>query len=150
MVGPGPRVLVVDNDPAVRRFLRIAVKAAGFSVFEAGSAGAVSTAVASIRPDAIILDLGLPGGNGIEVIRTLRASVQTPILVLSVREEETEKIAALDSGADDFLTKPFGIGELLARLRCVCDMPRQACRATLQSLLRFRKISRMTTVGYKT
>ena len=119
MVGPGPRVLVVDNDPAVRRFLRVAVKAAGFSVFEAGSAGAVSTAVASIRPDAIILDLGLPGGNGIEVIRTLRASVQTPILVLSVREEETEKIAALDSGADDFLTKPFGIGELLARLR-VC------------------------------
>lgn len=119
MVGPGPRVLVVDDDPAVRRFLRVALKGAGFSVFEAGSAGAVPTAVGSIRPDAIILDLGLPDGSGIEVIRRLRESVQTPILVLSVREEEAEKIAALDAGADDFLTKPFGIGELLARLR-VC------------------------------
>jgi two-component system KDP operon response regulator KdpE len=119
MEGPGPRVLVVDDDPAVRRFLRVSLKAAGFSVFEAGSAGAVSTAVAAIRPDAIILDLGLPDGSGIEVIRMLRESVQTPILILSVREEEVEKIGALDAGADDFLTKPFGIGELLARLR-VC------------------------------
>jgi two-component system KDP operon response regulator KdpE len=110
---------VVDDDPAVRRFLRVSLKAAGFSVFEAGSAGAVSTAVAAIRPDAIILDLGLPDGSGIEVIRMLRESVQTPILILSVREEEVEKIGALDAGADDFLTKPFGIGELLARLR-VC------------------------------
>src|ERR1700737_5591801 len=98
MAGPGPRVVVVDDDPSARRFLRVALKAAGFSVFEAGSAGAVSTAVASIRPDALILDLGLPGGPGLEVIRTLRASVQTPILVLSVREEEAEKIAALDAG----------------------------------------------------
>jgi two-component system, OmpR family, KDP operon response regulator KdpE len=119
MEGPGPRVLVVDDDPSVRRFLRVSLKAAGFSVFEAGSAGAVPTAVAAIRPDAIILDLGLPDGNGIEVIRTLRESVQTPILILSVREEEVEKIGALDAGADDYLTKPFGIGELLARLR-VC------------------------------
>ncbi len=119
MDGPGPRVLVVDDELAVRRFLRVSLKAAGFSVFEAGSAGAVPTAVAAIRPDAIILDLGLPDGNGMDVIRTLRASVQTPILVLSVREEEAEKIAALDAGADDYLTKPFGIGELLARLR-VC------------------------------
>jgi two-component system KDP operon response regulator KdpE len=109
----------VDDDPAIRRFLRGALKAAGFSVFEAGSAGAASTGVASIRPDAIILDLGLPDGRGIEVIRVLRESVQTPIIVLSVREEEAEKIAALDAGADGFLTKPFGIGELLVRLR-VC------------------------------
>lgn len=119
MEGPGPRVLVVDDDPAVRRFLRVSLKAAGFSVFEAGSAGAVPTAVAAIRPDAIILDLGLPDGNGIDVIRKLREAVQTPILILSVREEEVDKIGALDAGADDYLTKPFGIGELLARLR-VC------------------------------
>lgn len=119
MSGPGPRVLVVDVDPAVRRLLRTSLKAAGFSVFEAGSAGAVPTAVAAVRPDAIILDLGLPGGTGIDVIRDLRKSVQIPILVLSVREEEAEKVAALDAGADDFLTKPFGIAELLARLR-VC------------------------------
>jgi two-component system KDP operon response regulator KdpE len=119
MVGSGPRVLVVDDDPAVRRFLRSSLRGAGFAVFEAGSAGAVATAVAAIRPDAIILDLGLPDGAGIDVIRTLRESLQTPILVLSVREEEAEKVAALDAGADDFLTKPFGMAELLARLR-VC------------------------------
>jgi two-component system KDP operon response regulator KdpE len=119
MDGPGPRVLIVDDEIPVRRFLRVSLKAAGFSVFEAGSAGAVPAAVAAIRPDAIILDLGLPDGRGIDVIRQLRESVQTPILVVSVREEEVEKIAILDAGADDYLTKPFGIGELLARLR-VC------------------------------
>jgi two-component system, OmpR family, KDP operon response regulator KdpE len=119
MSGPGPRVLVADDDPAVRRLLRTSLKGAGFSVFEAGSAGAVPMAVAAVRPDAMILDLGLPGGSGIDVIREIRKSVQIPILILSVREEEAEKVAALDAGADDFLTKPFGIAELLARLR-VC------------------------------
>src|ERR1700736_2308946 len=102
MVGPGPRVLVVDDDPAVRHFLRVALKAAGFSVFEAGSADAVSTAVASIRPDAIILDLGLPDGSGIEVIRTLReicADADPGPLSPGGRGR---KDCRLDTGAGDF------------------------------------------------
>ncbi len=116
MSGLGPRVLVVDDDRAIRRFLRIALRARGYSVFEAGGARSAITAVDAVRPDVIILDLGLPDGDGVEVTRQLREREQIPILILSVKDQEEDKIAALRAGADDYITKPFGIGELHARL----------------------------------
>jgi two-component system KDP operon response regulator KdpE len=111
------RVLVVDDEAPIRRYLRAALGAQGLTVYESASGEEALQAVLSHRPDIIILDLGLPGINGIEVTRRLREWLQTPIIILSVREAEQDKIAALDAGADDYLTKPFGTGELLARMR---------------------------------
>lgn len=111
------KVLVVDDEPQIRRFLRASLVAQGYGVLEAETVhGAVSLAAAE-RPDLVILDLGLPDGDGISVVKSLRAWTDTPILVLSVRGQEADKISALDAGADDYLTKPFSTGELLARLR---------------------------------
>jgi two-component system KDP operon response regulator KdpE len=112
-----PRVLVVDDEQAILRFLRVALESQAYVVFEAASGQqALSDAVAH-KPDIIILDLGLPDIDGVEVTRLLRQWTQIPIIILSVRGSEGDKIAALDAGADDYLTKPFGVGELLARLR---------------------------------
>ncbi len=111
------RVLVVDDEPAIRRFLRASLMAHGNEVFEAATGQDALSAVVAHRPDLIILDLGLPDMNGVEVTRRLREWTPVPIIILSVREHETDKIAALDAGADDYLTKPFGVGELLARMR---------------------------------
>lgn len=110
-------VLVIDDEPAIRRFLRVTLSSQGYRVIEAaaGQQG-VSKAVAG-KPDLIILDLGLPDIDGVEVTRLLRQWTATPIIILSVRSSEKDKIAALDAGADDYLTKPFGTGELMARLR---------------------------------
>ncbi len=111
------RVLVVDDEPAIRRFLRVSLSAHGYVIFEADSGHAALLSVVANRPDLIILDLGLPDIDGIHVTRLLREWTRLPIIILSVRGQETDKIAALDVGADDYLTKPFGIGELLARMR---------------------------------
>jgi two-component system KDP operon response regulator KdpE len=111
------RILVVDDENPIRRFLKVVLAAQGYSVFEAASGQEALNSVLSNRPDLIILDLGLPDMDGVEVTRRLREWSQTPIIILSVREAETDKIAALDAGADDYLVKPFGTGELLARLR---------------------------------
>jgi two-component system KDP operon response regulator KdpE len=111
------RVLVVDDEPAIRRFLHVSLSAHGYTIFEAENGQAALSAVTSDRPDLIILDLGLPDLNGIEVTRMLREWTHIPIIILSVRGQEADKIAALDAGADDYLTKPFGAGELLARMR---------------------------------
>lgn len=111
------RVLVVDDEAPIRRYLRAALGAQGLTVYESASGLEAITAVLNHRPDIIILDLGLPDIDGIEVTRRLREWSQTPIIILSVREAEQDKIAALDAGADDYLTKPFGTGELLARMR---------------------------------
>jgi two-component system KDP operon response regulator KdpE len=113
----GVRILIVDDERAIRRFLRVSLEAHGHTVFEAINGQEALAAAATHRPDVIILDLGLPDLEGIEVTRRLREWTQTPIIILSVREHETDKIAALDAGADDYLTKPFGVGELMARLR---------------------------------
>lgn len=113
----GPRILVVDDERAIRRFLHTVLTTHGYVVFEAESGEEALKTVAQHRPDVVILDLGLPGLDGIEVTQRLREWTEIPIIVLSVRERETDKIAALDAGADDYLTKPFGVGELLARLR---------------------------------
>jgi two-component system KDP operon response regulator KdpE len=111
------RVLVVDDEPPIRKFLRASLTAHGFEVFEAATGREALSAVIAHRPDLVILDLGLPDIEGVQVTRQLREWTKIPILILSVREHESEKIAALDAGADDYLTKPFGIGELLARMR---------------------------------
>jgi two-component system KDP operon response regulator KdpE len=111
------RVLVVDDEPSIRRFLRVSLTAHGYFVFEATTGQEALREVTAQRPDLVILDLGLPDMDGTEVTRRLREWSQLPILILSVRGQETDKIAALDAGADDYLTKPFGTGELLARIR---------------------------------
>jgi two-component system KDP operon response regulator KdpE len=119
MTETGQRILVVDDEAPIRRYLRAALGSQGFVIYEAvDGAGAIQAVLAS-RPDIIILDLGLPDMDGIEVTRQLREWSQTPIIILSVREAEHDKIAALDAGADDYLTKPFGTGELMARMRVV-------------------------------
>lgn len=113
----GLRVLVVDDEPAIRRYLRTALGAHHYQVFEATTGQEALAGTALHRPDVVILDLGLPDLDGVEVTRQLREWTQVPIIILSVRGEEADKIAALDVGADDYLTKPFGAGELLARMR---------------------------------
>jgi two-component system KDP operon response regulator KdpE len=113
----GPRVLVIDDERSIRRFLRASLSAHGYEVFEAATGREGLSQVAIHRPDLIILDLGLPDVEGVEVTQRLREWTRIPIIILSVREQEADKIAALDAGADDYLTKPFGVGELMARLR---------------------------------
>ena len=113
----GESVLVIDDEEPVRRFLRVALGGQSYRVIEAATGKDGIRAVEVQKPDVIILDLGLPDLDGVEVTRLLRQTTQTPVIILSVRGSENDKIAALDAGADDYLTKPFGIGELLARLR---------------------------------
>jgi len=114
---PAVRVLVVDDERPIRRFLRAALSAHGYDVYEAGDGQEAEAALLSCRPDVVILDLGLPDVEGTELTRRWREWTVIPIIILSVRGQETDKIAALDAGADDYLTKPFSIGELTARLR---------------------------------
>jgi len=110
-------ILIVEDEQAIVRFVRAALEADGLRVHEAQTLQRGLLEAATRKPDAIILDLGLPDGDGLDFIRDLRQWSQTPIIVLSARAEEQDKIAALDAGADDYLSKPFGIGELQARLR---------------------------------
>lgn len=111
------RILVVDDEPQLLRALGTNLRARGYDVELAATGEAALTVAARKHPDLVVLDLGLPGIDGTEVIRGLRGWTSVPIIVLSVRESETEKVAALDAGADDYVTKPFGMDELLARLR---------------------------------
>ena len=117
MTETGARVLVVDDESAIRRFLRVSLAAHGYAIFEADSGEAAMVVAATNRPDLIILDLGLPDLDGVEVTRRLREWTHIPIIILSVRGQDADKIAALDAGADDYVVKPFGVGELLARMR---------------------------------
>jgi two-component system KDP operon response regulator KdpE len=112
-----PRILIVDDEPQLLRVLKPALSAGGYEVVEASSGRAALKAIAALAPDAVLLDLGLPDMDGKEVLAQARAFSQIPILILSARDREQEKIAALDAGADDYVEKPFSIGELLARLR---------------------------------
>jgi two-component system KDP operon response regulator KdpE len=111
------RVLIVDDEPQIRRFLRTSLGAHGYRVIEASCGREAITLTATERPELVLLDLGLPDMDGLEVIQRLREWSTVPIIVVSVREREAEKVAALDGGADDYVTKPFGVGELLARMR---------------------------------
>jgi two-component system KDP operon response regulator KdpE len=125
MTEQGVRVLVVDDERSIRRFLKASL-GSQFVIFEATTGEEALAAVAADRPDVVILDLGLPDLDGVEVTRRLREWSQVPIIVISVREQEQDKIAALDAGADDYLTKPFGVGELMARLRSALRRSAQA------------------------
>jgi two-component system KDP operon response regulator KdpE len=117
MTGETPLVLVVEDEPELQRILRLTLAANGMRHMDARTAGEALNRVRHQRPDIIIADLGLPGGDGIQVIREARKLTTAPILVLSARSQERDKVAALDAGADDYLTKPFSTAELLARLR---------------------------------
>src|SRR6202795_721685 len=112
-------VLIIDDEPPIRRLLRLTLEPAGYRVCEAETGQLGLQEAAAKRPDAIVLDLGLPDMDGLTVLKRLREWSQTPVLVLTVRDREADKVAALDAGADDYLTKPFGTEELLARMRAV-------------------------------
>ncbi len=116
-VAPPPLVLVIEDEPQMRRFLKASLESHDYGLVEAVNAREGLSQATGRNPDAILLDLGLPDLDGIELTRRLREWCRTPIIVISARGREQDKIAALDAGADDYLTKPFGIGELLARLR---------------------------------
>jgi two-component system KDP operon response regulator KdpE len=111
------RVLVVDDEPQIQRFLRPALTACGYDVLMADTGREALRLIASAAPDVVVLDLGLPDMDGKEVLREARGFSKIPVIVLSARDREAEKIMALDAGADDYVEKPFGIGELMARLR---------------------------------
>ena len=132
-----PEILVIDDEVQIRRLLRITLEAAGYAVREADNGSVGLSEAALRRPDALVLDLGLPDMSGLDVLRRLREWSQVPVLILSVRGQESDKIAALDGGADDYLTKPFGGGELLARLRVLL---RRALPADEASVVRFGEV----------
>jgi two-component system KDP operon response regulator KdpE len=117
MTESGLRVLVVDDELAIRRFLHTSLTAHGYTVFDATDGLEALSATTAHRPDLVILDLGLPDLDGVAVTKRLREWTQVPIIIVTVQEQESAKIAALDAGADDYVTKPFGMGELLARMR---------------------------------
>ena len=120
------KVLIIDDEEAIRRFLRVTLSSQGYTVLEAATGNEGLANAANEKPDVIILDLGLPDLDGVAVTRLLREWTRIPIIILSVRGSEKDKISALDAGADDYLTKPFGVGELLARIRA-------ALRRTVQT-----------------
>src|SRR6266542_248032 len=134
------RILVVDDEPQIRRLLNTSLGARGYDVAVAADGPAALERAANWRPDLILLDLGLPHMDGLEVCRQVRGWSQVPIIVLTVRDAEQDKVAALDLGADDYLTKPFGTDELLARIRVAL---RHAARAAgpAEPLLRFGNLA---------
>jgi two-component system, OmpR family, KDP operon response regulator KdpE len=112
-----PKALIIEDEKAIRRFLRSALEAEGFSVAEAGTAREGLANAAQLKPDLVVLDLGLPDGEGLDLIAPLKFHGAPAIVVLSARDEEAAKVAALDGGADDFVSKPFGVAEFMARAR---------------------------------
>jgi two-component system KDP operon response regulator KdpE len=135
MTGPGPTILIVEDEPEIRQFLRAAFGVEGYRVVESATGRRGSIDAGTHKPDLALVDLGLPDFDGVEVIRRIRQWSPMPIIVLSARAQERSKIEALDAGADDYVTKPFGIGELLARVRAAL---RHAVRAGSGApLLRF-------------
>ena len=133
-------LLIVEDEDAIRRYVRTALEAEGFRVHEAEGQQRGLLEAATRKPDMLVLDLGLPDGDGLTLIRELRQWSAMPILVLSARSDETDKIAALDAGADDYLIKPFGIGELLARIRAALRRTHVAGQAAGSATLLFGEI----------
>ncbi|MFO1476286.1 MAG: response regulator transcription factor [Verrucomicrobiota bacterium] len=135
---PAYKVLVVDDEPQIQRLLSLALRGAGYHVSVAGDGETALAGAAFARQDLILLDLGLPDMDGIEVLRRLREWTQTPVVVLTVQDGESEKITALDSGADDYIMKPFNTGELLARLRVA--LRHGSLAGVEQPLMRFGEV----------
>ena len=123
---PAPVAILIEDEPQIRRFVRAALEAEGWQVHEADTARRGRLDAGTRKPDLLVVDLGLPDGDGLDLIRDVRGWSNVPIVVLSARSDEADKIAALDAGADDYLTKPFGVGELLARVRANLRRPRSA------------------------
>jgi two-component system KDP operon response regulator KdpE len=138
MSEPSPVVILVEDEKQIRRFVRTALESEGCQVFEAETAGRGLIEAGTRKPDLVILDLGLPDRDGVDFIRDLRGWSSMPVIVLSARTEEQDKIAALDAGADDYLTKPFGVGELLARLRAL--LRRRGDAGTASHLVEFGEV----------
>ncbi|MDF9408781.1 MAG: KDP operon transcriptional regulatory protein KdpE [Pelotomaculum sp. PtaB.Bin013] len=147
----GTRILVIDDEKQIRRLLKVTLSEHDYEVEEAVDGREGINKVLYCKPDLIILDLGLPDLDGIEVVKKLREWSGTPIIIISVREQENDKIAALDAGADDYVTKPFGMGELLARIRAAM---RHASGAGDEPVMNFDELAvdiahRRVTVGEK-
>jgi two-component system KDP operon response regulator KdpE len=132
-----PLVLVVEDEPQMRRFLRAALSARPFRLIEAASMSEATIAATSHNPELVLLDLGLPDGDGIELTRNLRTWSRVPIIVISARGREADKVEALDAGADDYLTKPFGLDELLARMRVALRHAREVGPGASEPVLTF-------------
>jgi two-component system KDP operon response regulator KdpE len=130
-------VVVIEDEPQIRRFLRTALEAEGCAVFEAATAERGLIEAGTRKPDLVVLDLGLPDRDGVDVVRDIRAWSAMPILILSARTDERDKVAALDAGADDYLTKPFGVGELQARVRALL---RRTARPSQDPIVRFGEV----------
>ena len=130
---PAPVVLLLEDDAGIRRFVRAALESEGCSVCEAAALERGRIELASRRPDLLVLDLGLPDGDGMELLVELRTWSGMPVLVLSARSDEADKVAALDAGADDYLAKPFGVGELLARVRALLRRAMRPPQATART-----------------
>lgn len=113
----GPLVLVIEDEPQMRKLIRVSLSSNGYRVLETGEAGEAARLISGHNPELILLDLGLPDGDGLDLTRQLREWTRTPVIVISARGREDDKVDALDAGADDYLTKPFGMSELLARMR---------------------------------
>ena len=136
MTQPPPLALLIEDEPQIRRFVRAALEEEGWHIFESETMQRGLIDAGTRQPSLIILDLGLPDGDGVDFIRDVRQWSTVPIIVLSARTNETDKIDALDAGADDYLTKPFGVGELLARVRATVRRQRQPA-ADADGIVRF-------------
>ena len=137
---PDPCVVVIEDEPQIRRFLRAALGGQGYRVFEAATGEDGLVEAANRQPDVLIVDLGLPDIDGLAVIARVREWSAVPIIVLSAREQEQDKIKALDAGADDYLSKPFGVGELLARMRAALRRQAQLDRETPEPVFTVRDL----------
>jgi two-component system, OmpR family, KDP operon response regulator KdpE len=137
MATPAPVLLVIEDEEEMQRLLRTTLRAHGYQVIESVTAREGLMHAAGRNPDVILLDLGLPDRDGLDVLRTLRASSSVPVIVISARGREVEKVAALDEGADDYLTKPFGVSELLARVRVALRHASSPLVAPAATVLRF-------------
>ena len=135
-----PVALIIEDEPQIRRFVRAALESEGWQVHEAATQQRGLIEAGTRKPDLLVLDLGLPDGDGMDLIRDVRGWSTVPIIVLSARADETDKVAALDAGADDYLTKPFGVGELLARVRANLRRPRAVGSEGAEPVFRFGSV----------